>query len=1077
MPEAWILSSKLAVPTLPRDALSRDFFPSASKIPPWVFLVAGPGYGKTLGLLSLVMPRQAAGVPIVWFSLDPHDADVSTFFLYLVAGVRAHVPQFGGELNALLTAERFEPRLLWQRFFQTLAAFNLPEFLLVLDDVHHLQSGCPEVLRALSYFFDKLPPGFQMLLSSRERVQLPMGRAQAYGYVRVLTEEILRFSSEEEVEFMRRRARGRPIPNAWWKKATGLDGWPLGLDLATAVEESRELTLDPRTAGVEPLTEYVAEELYGAQPEALRDFMRQIAILSDCTPDVCRDIFQVDSSADWLASLEAAHLVRRLADGASYRFPTYLRDFLLAEGARVDAREKRVAWHQQAAHYFALQPERAFSHWVAAHSWTPAVAACERVFPLMRFSGRQAQIQRWLNDFPAPVAAQEPVLQVWQGHLLSRAGQQVQATTFYERASHLFALKNDRAGLFQVRVRQATIALLHEGLRDSLTATFLALDADDTARDEDRADLSLARGLYCEQRGELAEMARHNGAVLKIPVGGNIEVAASHCIAQLNLYTISLHWGELEAADRHIIAAVELAHTWSFGPYLLFARFMQAHLWLLRGEIEPATQFFRSLPTHWMDEMDWHDVACAYATLGFWYQLRGNFKEAESVLARSHDTFVRAENPEGRKVALERQLWLWLVRRQLGKIRKHTAEIVECPGALIYDLVLLPPLARALHLEGDIDGAVALWKRAVEGFRVQRATLHLARTLLYQAATCRAAGREKEALAAVQDALGLVEQHGYSFLLGADQSLWEELASVVPSFSDTIELLGTPRANRVGRETQEPPRALSVSGAGASPPFDPMTPQGALTLRCFGTLEVRLDGVLIDYWPRRKAKLVLAGLSLYSRGLLLSQMLDLLGGDEMTPAAMTTLKVDISALRRVLEPNLSKGQGSRYVLTHDDRYLLDWNAVAYLDVGAFDEAIRKGDALREMDSLQAVAAYEEALSHYRGTLLDDGLFSHFFEAEREQYRQQALSALLWLAAHFKGLGAFTLAEQHLQRAMAVAPTSEEVYVALMHLQIEMGRTERVRQVYWDCRRAMKANLGLPPSDTFEAAYQNAIRRA
>jgi DNA-binding SARP family transcriptional activator len=235
-------------------------------------------------------------------------------------------------------------------------------------------------------------------------------------------------------------------------------------------------------------------------------------------------------------------------------------------------------------------------------------------------------------------------------------------------------------------------------------------------------------------------------------------------------------------------------------------------------------------------------------------------------------------------------------------------------------------------------------------------------------------------------------------------------------------------------------------------------------------MEIRLDGVLLDHWPRRKAKLVLAALLLYPRGLLLPQMIEVLGGDEVTQAAVTTIKVDVSALRRALEPDLGKGQASRYVVTSEERYALEWETVGYLDVRAFEEAVRRGDQLRETAPAEAVDAYDEALSHYRGNLLDDGIFARFFEAEREKFRQQAAGILLWQAAHFKSLGNFTRREQCLQRAVDVAPTQEDVYVALMQLQLEVGRSERIRQVYWDCRKSLKAHLGLAPSDAFEAAY-------
>jgi hypothetical protein len=39
----------------------------------------------------------------------------------------------------------------------------------------------------------------------------------------------------------------------------------------------------------------------------------------------------------------------------------------------------------------------------------------------------------------------------------------------------------------------------------------------------------------------------------------------------------------------------------------------------------------------------------------------------------------------------------------------------------------------------------------------------------------------------------------------------------------------------------------------------------------------------------------------------------------------------------------------------------------------------------------------------------------------------------------------------------------------------LDRPDRVRQVYWDCRKALKAAFGGAPSDEFEALYQGLVK--
>ncbi|MDB5098865.1 MAG: transcriptional activator domain [Cyanobacteria bacterium RYN_339] len=1079
MNETWIVQSKLTPPSPPDGWLTRELLPAGLPTPPLTLLVAGPGYGKTLGLLSIVKPALERGAPVLWYTLDMYDADPATFFHYMVAGMREHIPQFGEEVKALLMGERLEPRLLWQRFFQSLVSYNLPEVFVVLDDFHHLQEHQPELVKALAYFFDKLPPRMHVLLGSRRRINAPMSKAQAMGLVRVIEQENLRFNSMEEVEFMRGRAPEGKIPNHWWKQATGLDGWPLGLDLATSVAEEREMKLDPRTGGVEVLMGYVAEEIYESQPQERRDFMLRAALLGELTPEACRAVFEAADAVEQLDVMEANHLVRRLTGGVGYRFPTYLKDMLLAEAERTIPGPQLDAWHRQAGTFFRDrgQIELALPHLIASKDWDGASLACEMSFPAMRFSGRQAQIMRWLDAFPADVTEREPVLQLWRGHQLSRGGQHVDAIPAYEKAKDLFVERKDAAGIFKVQVRLCTITLIHQDMRKFGASMLQALANQRDGKNEDIVDLHLARALAAEQRGDLAMMEECNQAVMHIPVEKNIEIAASQTIALMNLFTLNMHRGDLAASARHIAHAIELADQWDFYPYKLFASFLQAHLRILEGDVEPAAAFIRGLQPHWKDLMDWHDLACAYTTMGFLHQARGEWKEAEDDLRRSQATFEKAGFKEGKKVSLERLLWLAVQRKQLARVPELLAEAGDAAVENIYDLALMPPYARALHLQGNASGALKIYEKAIPGFEAARAELHLARTLLYEGATHLKLGDDSTARAAIARGMALAESRNFRFLPAQDPQLWEEIAPVVAKHRIAVSFVEQSLSAAAQHEV-----TLLLPAVEAAPKAKVLVVApaavGRLSIRCFGGFEVRLDGVLLDQWPRRKAKLIMAALLLYPRGLGLAQLGEILGpGEDITQASLTTLKVDVSALRKSLEPAMGKGATSKYVVTQDDRYLVDWDTVEYLDMRLFDVAIGQADRLRDNDEVGAAQSYEQALGHYRGNLLDDGFFQKYFEAEREKYRQQVVAALLWLARFHQKRGDMSSAEASLVRAVELAPCEEEAYIALMRFQKNTGRSERIRQVYWDCRKALKAYLGMTPSEEFEAAYQGIAKGA
>lgn len=1038
MAEAWIAPGKLTAPTPAADWLERDLAPA--KVPA-VLLVAGPGYGKTVALTHMVQAAERAGTLTLWVALDAFDAEPATFFHTLCAGMQRHIPQFGLEVRAALQGGQSEADQLWRRFFQELAGFGAP-VLMALDDAHALDEA-PEILKGLAYWLDKLPSGVRVAIASRKRLPIPTSRLTLKRALAVLGPDDLRFSPFEVDALMHSRTGGAPAPEAWHQAAENLDGWPLGLDLVCT----------PGRAGAPSaarLSEYIAEEILAHQPDDRRRFMLQAALWPELSLDACRTAFGPEA-AHHLAALEAEHLVQPLEGGSAYRFPSYLREFLLAEAERAVPAGERAHWHAAAAQHFldAGQPERALPYLVAAEDWHRALDAAVACFPAMRHDGRQATIRRWLAAFPADVAARSPRHLLWHGHTLAREGRHAEAAVAYERSRKAFEAAGDEVGVFKVAVQQANMALLQEDTKRFGPLLMQALAWADRGLSEDQADLALVRALSAEQRGDMALMRECNEAVVALPIAGNVELAASHSIAAMNLYTFWLHQGDLARAHQAIDGVVAIAEAWGFVPYTLFAAFLKAHLYLVAGDVEAASALFKGVPASWPDLLDWHSLGCAYTVEGYLRVSQGDWKAADEALNRSLAIFEKAGFKEGTKLPLERLAWFAILRGHIERVDKllTRAGLVSPPAAdepptrNVYDLALRLAEARTLHLANDPAGALGLFSAIAPAAEEIGARLQLARVRLYEASARLAMGDRSGAQAALEASRALSSQHHFEFLFTQDHALWRELAPLAQPEATPAETV----------------------------PTDPRGP-APLALYAFGGLEVRLGGVLVDRWPRRKAKLILAALVLHPKGLRQGELAEVLGpgGEEATAS---TVKVAVLSLRRSLEPELVKGEESAYVRMVGDRYQLDGSRVAYLDVTAFTEAADAGDALRRSDPVAALEAYTRAMALYRDNLLDETLFEGYFEAERERLRARALEMLAWMAEWQADRGDVAAAETAWKRSVAIGPCEEAPALGLMRHYQSTGRPERVKQVYWDFCRAAKTQLGMGPSDTFTRAYQ------
>ncbi|MEB3223747.1 MAG: BTAD domain-containing putative transcriptional regulator [Candidatus Sericytochromatia bacterium] len=1054
-----ILRGKITRPGLAPAHLARALWPEPG-LPAATVLLAGPGHGKTQAMLSLAAQAERAGHPTAWVSFDELDADALGVFRHLVAAVREQVPPFGSETEALLGSPRLDPRVLWQVFFRELAAYNAqPGLLLFLDDVHHLLAGVPEVVRGLAFHLDKLPGCVHLVLSSRQRLGTSLERLEALGRLRLLGPGELRLS-EAEAQRLWEASRPEPCPTDWPEVVRLYEGWPLGVawaasrppaapagpargtgPLGMAFGATRPGGVGgPRVTNAQ-LLRYIAEELFGAQSVVLQQLMVRSALLLAVTPAAVSAACELPDPEAGLLALADAHLAEPLPDGA-YRYPTYLRDFLVTEAKRRLPLDALRALHARAGEHFLAvgKPELAFPHLLEGQAWPLALQTLRAEAPTLLARGAQGQLQRWLAAFPEALQG-APWVQFFWGSLAWRAGEPARAGAHWAEALAGFRRDGEAAGETKALVRLYTMAVNQDDAAAGDRHGELVAALARAGADEDRADLLLAEALEADRRGDVAAWQAANEVVLAMPVGPRIELAQCACIAHMNLFTLALHQGELARARLHVDETQRLAGQWAFGPEGLFAGILRAHLQLLTDDVEAGGAVLRALPPSWEEALDWHDRASTLYILGGFHILQGDWRLADERLRRSQALFTQAGFPLGEKLPRERLAWLALQR---GRPEDAVAT-VDGAGPLergnVYDLALRLVRARALTLLGRTDEALEALGAIAQDARAMRAPLAEVRAALYEAAARMRAGDAAQGQAVLADAQATLERHGYEFLRRQDPALWQDLAAA----------------------------RAPVQGATAA-----AAPEGRLGLHLFGTFEVRLDDILLATWPRRKAKVVLAALALEPRGLPALTLAELI---EDRTARQAGVQMCVMALRRVLEPELADGSLSRFVKLQQDRYTLVEEALATCDVREYARRVQAGLRARDAAPEEALTALEAALELYRGGLLEEPFFEPWFEAEREGFRRQAVAALAWLHDRHVYLGHEAEAQHCLERAAAIAPCDDDVVIQALRHHALRRAPERVRAAYWDHRKALHRRLDRTPSEDVEQAYREALRQA
>src|SRR5439155_2347296 len=300
-------------------------------------------------------------------------------------------------------------------------------FVLVLDD-YHLLDATP-VDTALAFLVEHLPPQMHLVITTREDPQLPLARLRARGHLTELRAADLRFTPAEAAEFLN-QVMGLSLSAA--DVATLEDrteGWIAGLQLAAlSIQGHQDVRGFIRAFSGDNryIVDYLVEEVLQRQPEPVRSFLLQTAILDRLNGPLCDAVTSQEEGNARLEALERGNFfVVPLDDKRHwYRyhhlFAEVLSAQLLAEQPdQVATLHRRAsAWYEQ--HGSAAD---AIRHALAAADFARAADLVELAVPAMRRSKQEATVLGWLKVLPDELLRCRPVLSVYYAGALLVGGE------------------------------------------------------------------------------------------------------------------------------------------------------------------------------------------------------------------------------------------------------------------------------------------------------------------------------------------------------------------------------------------------------------------------------------------------------------------------------------------------------------------------------------------------------------------------------------------------------------------------------------------------------------------------------
>ncbi|MDO8703732.1 MAG: LuxR C-terminal-related transcriptional regulator [Sulfuricaulis sp.] len=408
-----------------------------------VLFRAPAGFGKTTAMRQYLHHLQSTNTAVAWLTLDPLDDDFRRFLIHLISAFDPVLKQQEANKQNPDIPSAFEN--VDQLAFDLIdrIADCAHRFTFFIDDFETVSNhSIDDFLRVI---LQRLPPGGQLAIASREAPNLQLGRLRAHGQLVEVDQLRLRFSHAETDAFLRTQ-HGLPLSKEDVTKLQGdTEGWPAALWLAATALEKREhpesfiATFSGSNAAV---AEYLAEDVLSQQAEDVQQFLLKTSILSELNKPLCDALCERDDSETVLNRLEHSNVCVTMLDSERqlYRYHGLFAGFLRNQLNQLYSHEI-AGLHLTAARWYQSEgrPIPAIEHALASGDVSYALPLLVSHADSLLFQGRFRLLARWLDTLSQKALWANPDLRIAHIWTLTFTGRGMEALR------HLEAIDSDHS--------------------------------------------------------------------------------------------------------------------------------------------------------------------------------------------------------------------------------------------------------------------------------------------------------------------------------------------------------------------------------------------------------------------------------------------------------------------------------------------------------------------------------------------------------------------------------------------------------------------------------------------------------
>lgn len=431
-----------------------------------ILLSAAAGYGKS----SLVADfAHDTDYSVVWYQLDRVSCDLAWLLTDLVEALQRSFPHFESIIPSRVSEPLVKPADLAVVLNREISTAVDEEFILVLDDFHLVERS-EAVMRFFDALLADLPEQVHLIVVGRSTPPLRVAPDQ----IATLSEEHLRFAPDEVEALVKLRKQPSMARADVEELVARTEGWITGIVLSThtvwrglianVINTQQSHTL---------LYEYLTDEVLDQQPETLRSFLLESAVLPEMNSDMCNEILDISNGAALLRQAMAQRLFLDIIveERGVYRYHNLFREFLLARLHSED-RERMKQIETQAAEWYTANdmPGIAINFYIKARQLKKAARVAEKNAKKMFRAGRYLTLRQWAEQLES-VSNEAPQFFLYLANANTNEGELGAAETNLTIATAGFEHRGDAVGVLAVQIYHSYVLYRQGEFERSLAMT------------------------------------------------------------------------------------------------------------------------------------------------------------------------------------------------------------------------------------------------------------------------------------------------------------------------------------------------------------------------------------------------------------------------------------------------------------------------------------------------------------------------------------------------------------------------------------------------------------------------------